>query len=725
VTNRSTNWSEDEYDRSSKRWLRKNPSSTKSTPPSSRPSTGADAPTATSPTASSGCQLSVAAEVRQASDNAPAEVLEALESTELKSKEVRKAPRVGVEAMTNGISEGKGAVDDRKDEGMEISIDYEDPRINEAVVSQAKEPASDNQVGRGKSGEEAKVRGRNGEKEAENKEPRNNPSPRERVARSLKDKIVETKKADTSTRESKRKKLIQGKRDKGEEERLFGVKKTGINFDKYDDVPVSCTGKGVPKPYDTFKDANLHELLQNNVELAGFNKPTPVQKFSMPICFAGRDLMACAQTGSGKTGGFLFPILQMMLVDSEDQLNDPNQHSRRGNSYGERYRREARPICLILSPTRELALQIHKEAQKFSYRTSIRTVCVYGGEEIFRQVMQLERGCQICIATPGRLVDLISRRRVSMSSVKYLCFDEADRMLDMGFEPQIRQIIEDSNMPNKDKRQTLMFSATFPKPIQNLAQDFLRDYVFLSVGRVGATCNLITQKVYYAEEHKKKEALMRVLPECKGLTLIFVERKRSADVLTEWLYEMGVDAVSIHGGRNQKERVTALDMFKSARCPILVATDVAARGLDIDNVTDVINFDMPSSIDTYVHRIGRTGRCGNSGTSITFVNERNKNVLHDLFHSLKENRQETPDWFIQLYRSAGTLKSSYRSHSSRFGGSDIRQQDNTNLGNQQMGLGRGSAHPSSSAKVQAVDDGWGDTEDTNQDAAGGDGWDSD
>mmetsp|Transcript_11845 Transcript_11845/g.21637 ORF Transcript_11845/g.21637 Transcript_11845/m.21637 type:complete len:810 (-) Transcript_11845:301-2730(-) len=522
-----------------------------------------------------------------------------------------------------------------------------------------------------------------------------------------------------------RKKLAAGTRNKNEEERLFGVKKTGINFDKYDDVPVSCTGKSVPKPVLNFDEAGLHELLLSNVKLAGFSKPTPVQKFSIPICRKNRDLMACAQTGSGKTGGFLFPILHKMLEDSEDALNNGSSSSSHRNYDNHRRRRGVYPECLILSPTRELAIQIHNESKKFCYRTPLKTVCVYGGEDIYRQVMQMERGCHICIATPGRLVDLINRRRVSMSRIRYLCFDEADRMLDMGFEPQIRHIIQDSDMPGKEKRQTLMFSATFPKQIQSLAQDFLEDYIFLSVGRVGATCSLVTQKVHYAEDGNKKEALMRVLPDCKGLTLIFVERKRSADLLTEWLYGMGVEAVSIHGDRSQDERKMALDMFKTGRCPILVATDVAARGLDIDNVTDVINYDMPSSIDTYVHRIGRTGRCGNSGTSITFVNERNRNVLHDLFHSLRENKQETPDWFIKLYRSAGTLRSSYRANG-RFGGNDVRQQDqNGDLGNAQTGLGRNNAIKPKPA--QATDDGWSDDDDPKDDAAdaGGDGWDSD
>uniref|UniRef100_A0A7S4DLH6 RNA helicase n=1 Tax=Lotharella globosa TaxID=91324 RepID=A0A7S4DLH6_9EUKA len=625
---------------------------------------------------------------------------------------------------------------------LDISIDYSDPVLDCPSLAQnaAAEPATRSAgveaqaTAEAEPSEKKNLVGRKAEPDAKAKEE----EAKKRKAKCDADTTAkakakeEDKKQEQGDNGVKWRKLQPGPRNTRDEERLFsGKAPSGINFDKYDDVQVQVRGRDVPKPHEAFNEANFHELLLANINLANFSKPTPVQKFSIPICREKRDLMACAQTGSGKTGGFLFPILQGMLEDSENKLNEAGSH------YGSRFnrgrsRRFCAPECLILSPTRELAMQIHKEAEKFSYRTPLATVCVFGGEDIRRQVDALKRGCNICIATPGRLVDLISRRRVvSMSKIRYLCFDEADRMLDMGFEPQIRQIIQDSDMPEKEHRQTLMFSATFPKPIQKLAQDFLRDYVFLSVGRVGATCSLITQKLQYAEESKKKEALIRVLPKCSGLTLIFVERKKSADYLTEWLYEKGWEAVSIHGDRSQDQRRMALDAFKTGRCPILVATDVAARGLDIDNVTDVINYDMPSSIDTYVHRIGRTGRRGNLGTSITFINERNRNVLHDLFHSLRENKQETPDWFVKLYRSSGTLRTSYRS-SSRFGAADVRQSEqeaNVPLGKAQVGLSGGG-------KIQGGNDGWGDDGDADADGGWGnpaeeaktvegDGWDSD
>jgi len=435
---------------------------------------------------------------------------------------------------------------------------------------------------------------------------------------------------------------------------LFGEAKTGINFENYDSIPVETSGECVPDPIASFKDYDFHEVLKANIELAGYEAPTPVQKHSVPIAGAGRDLMACAQTGSGKTAAFLFPLITKLLRTDLDALapedGRPSSFSRRRKAY---------PFSLILAPTRELATQIYEEARKFTYRTGLRPVVVYGGQEVRTQLKELEMGCDVLVATPGRLVDLIDRGKVSLSRVQYLCFDEADRMLDMGFEPQIRHIVERCDMP-VNGRQTLMFSATFPKEIQRLAQDFLNNYVFLAVGRVGSTTDFITQKVEYAQEKDKRDLLMSLLPTCEGLTLIFTETKRGADGLENFLYDQGVNATSIHGDRSQQERETALQNFRCGRCPVLVATDVAARGLDIPNVLHVINYDMPNSIDDYVHRIGRTGRCGNHGTAIAFVNEDNKNILRDLHDLLVENNQKVEHWFYELVHAGSGRPTSYR-----------------------------------------------------------------
>ncbi|CAG5174970.1 uncharacterized protein ALTATR162_LOCUS7914 [Alternaria atra] len=431
---------------------------------------------------------------------------------------------------------------------------------------------------------------------------------------------------------------------------LFGVpndpskQHTGINFEKYDDIPVEASGQGVPEPVTRFTNPPLDDHLLSNIELSGYKVPTPVQKYSIPIVMGGRDLMACAQTGSGKTGGFLFPILAQAFQNGP---SPPPAQAQGG--YGRQ--RKAYPTSLVLAPTRELVSQIFDEARKFAYRSWVRPCVVYGGADIGSQLRQIERGCDLLVATPGRLVDLIERGRISLASIKYLVLDEADRMLDMGFEPQIRRIVEGEDMPPTAGRQTLMFSATFPRDIQMLARDFLKDYIFLSVGRVGSTSENITQKIEYVEDVDKRSVLLDILhTHGAGLTLIFVETKRMADSLSDFLINQGFPATSIHGDRTQREREKALEMFRTGRCPILVATAVAARGLDIPNVTHVVNYDLPTDIDDYVHRIGRTGRAGNTGIATAFFNRGNRGVVRDLLDLLKEANQEVPGFLESIAR---------------------------------------------------------------------------
>jgi len=323
-----------------------------------------------------------------------------------------------------------------------------------------------------------------------------------------------------------------------------------------------------------------------------------------------------------------------------------------GQSYSRT--RKAYPTALILAPTRELVNQIHDEARKFAYRSWLRPAVVYGGADINGQLRMIERGCDLLSATPGRLVDLIERGRISLSNIRYLVLDEADRMLDMGFEPQIRRIVQEEDMPGVHERQTLMFSATFPRDIQVLAKDFLKDYIFLSVGRVGSTSENITQKIEYVEDHDKRSVLLDLLTSNQtGLTLVFVETKRMADMLSEFLLSSSFVATSIHGDRTQREREMALQTFRQGRTPVLVATAVAARGLDIPNVTHVINYDLPSDIDDYVHRIGRTGRAGNTGLSTAFFNRGNKNIVRDLIELLREANQEIPPWLESVAHESG------------------------------------------------------------------------
>ncbi|KKY15048.1 putative atp-dependent rna helicase ded1 [Phaeomoniella chlamydospora] len=447
-------------------------------------------------------------------------------------------------------------------------------------------------------------------------------------------------------------KHVPGPQNMKIERELFGVPDdpskahTGINFANYDDIPVEASGHDVPEAVNTFSNPPLDDHLLANIKLSRYTTPTPVQKYSIPIVMGGRDLMACAQTGSGKTGGFLFPILSQAFQNGPSTNAPPG-----GSGFGRQ--RKAFPTSLILAPTRELVSQIFDEARKFAYRSWVRPCVVYGGADIGTQLRSIERGCDLLVATPGRLVDLIERGRISLSNIKYLVLDEADRMLDMGFEPQIRRIVDGEDMPPVTQRQTLMFSATFPRDIQILARDFLKDYIFLSVGRVGSTSENITQKIEYVEDHDKRSVLLDILHTHQGgLTLIFVETKRMADTLSDFLINQSFPATAIHGDRTQRERERALEFFRNGRCPILVATAVAARGLDIPHVMHVINYDLPTDIDDYVHRIGRTGRAGNTGIATAFFNRGNRGIVRELIELLKEAHQDVPSFLENIAREA-------------------------------------------------------------------------
>ncbi|KAL9233015.1 hypothetical protein vseg_008058 [Gypsophila vaccaria] len=451
-------------------------------------------------------------------------------------------------------------------------------------------------------------------------------------------------------------------------EQAFGDQEnTGINFDAYEDIPVETSGENVPPPVNTFADIDLGNELNANIRRCKYVKPTPVQRYAIPISLAGRDLMACAQTGSGKTAAFCFPIISGIMTGEQPQ---------RPRGY-----RTVYPLALILSPTRELSMQINEEAKKFAYQTGVRVVVVYGGAPINQQLRELERGVDILVATPGRLVDLLERARVSLQMIRYLALDEADRMLDMGFEPQIRKIVEQTDMTPRGLRQTMLFSATFPKEIQRLASDFLGDYIFLAVGRVGSSTDLIMQRVEFVHESDKRSHLMDLLHAQRAsgahgkqsLTLVFVETKKGADALEHWLTINGFPATSIHGDRSQQERELALRSFKTGNTPILVATDVAARGLDIPHVAHVINFDLPNDIDDYVHRIGRTGRAGKTGLATAFFNENNSSLARSLAELMQEANQEVPEWLQRYSARASYGGGRSKRGGGRFGGRDFRR----------------------------------------------------
>jgi superfamily II DNA/RNA helicase len=421
--------------------------------------------------------------------------------------------------------------------------------------------------------------------------------------------------------------------DLAEVDALFAQRhnQRGISFDNYECIAVEIVPNDI-EAVTTFSGLNIHPILAENVGRCGYEKPTPVQKYGIPVSMNGKDLMACAQTGSGKTAAFLVPAVNHILVHGTSPAVN----------------RVSYPIALIMAPTRELALQIYDESRKLAYGSDIFCDVVYGGTSYPHHFEQ-----DILVACPGRLKDIFDRNQLSFSRTKFLILDEADRMLEMGFEEQIEYLVASvhSDMPPPEQRQTLMFSATFPVPIRNLAQKYLRrQYYLLTVGRVGSTTRNITQKVMWVEDDEKQEKLLELLYQQNqtDLVLIFVETKRSAEDLYALLYDAGIPTGTIHGDRKQNEREEALRRFKDGRTPILVATDVASRGLDIPNVAHVIQYDLPRSMDDYTHRIGRTGRAGNEGVATAFFNGGNGGLTEEIYGYLSEHEQHVPEWMESM-----------------------------------------------------------------------------
>lgn len=437
----------------------------------------------------------------------------------------------------------------------------------------------------------------------------------------------------------------------------------GINFDKYDNIQVNVSGDNVPQPIESFEAAGLRNIVLDNIKKSGYKKPTPVQKHALPIIMNGRDLMACAQTGSGKTAAFAVPIINTLLERSVDLVVT--------STYCE-------PQVVIVSPTRELTIQIWQQIVKFSLNSILKTVVTYGGTSVMHQRGKLSAGCHILVATPGRLLDFVEKGRVKFSSVQFLVLDEADRMLDMGFLPSIEKMVDHETMVPLGERQTLMFSATFPDEVQHLARRFLNNYLFLAVGIVGGACSDVEQNFYEVARNKKKDLLKEILERendsgTLGGTLVFVEMKKKADFIAVFLSENNYPTTSIHGDRLQRQREEALADFKSGRMSILVATAVAARGLDIKNVSHVINYDLPKGIDEYVHRIGRTGRVGNRGRATSFFDpEEDAPLRGDLVRILKQANQSVPDWMM-----GGNANRNFMPGRgiSKFGGEDVRESE--------------------------------------------------
>lgn len=400
-------------------------------------------------------------------------------------------------------------------------------------------------------------------------------------------------------------------------------------------------GDNVPKPLIEFKDAAFSEKVLKEFEMRGYTAPTPIQAQGWPMALSGRDMVGIAQTGSGKTISFALPA----LVHAKNQ-----EPLRKGDG----------PIVLILAPTRELCLQIQEEIDTYAKYFRLSTQAVYGGVSPQPQKQALMRGVEILVATPGRLIDLHEQGFAPLKRVSFLVLDEADRMLDMGFEPQLRKIIPQTNL----ERQTLMWSATWPHEVRELARNYMRDYIQVNIGSEDLTSNMkITQKIEIVEYRRKKDALLRVLKGEEGRIIVFCNMKRTCDDLEYLLQQESIRACAIHGDKSQGIRDRVIQDFKSGKKAILIATDVAARGLDVKDVKMVVNYDFPNNCEDYVHRIGRTAR-GNvtEGKAVTFFTEGDRNNAKDLVKVLNDAKQDVPRELRDLVGDSDSRKFS------RYGG---------------------------------------------------------
>jgi ATP-dependent RNA helicase RhlE len=368
-------------------------------------------------------------------------------------------------------------------------------------------------------------------------------------------------------------------------------------------APVAATPRAQadydPRPVG-FDTLGLEASLIEGVRIRGFNATTPIQSAVIPIVMDGDDLIGCADTGTGKTAAFLLPILNRLL---RSRAAAPEERG---------YTR-----VLILAPTRELAVQIADDVEGFTYHTDITSVAVYGGVEMGGQERALKSGVDIIIATPGRLMDHMRSKTVSFDKLDTLVLDEADRMMDMGFWPDVRRIVQ--ALPDSAARQTLLFSATMPDEVVRLADEVVREPKYVQIGSAGGPAKSITHTVENVPSGQKTEWLARFLRRADGPVLVFVRTKSGAERLARKLASFGLKAAALHADRTQAQRSQAIEGFRSGRYRVLVATDVAARGLDIDGITHVVNYEVPSNRETYVHRVGRTGRAEATGTALTLV----------------------------------------------------------------------------------------------------------
>lgn len=380
-------------------------------------------------------------------------------------------------------------------------------------------------------------------------------------------------------------------------------------------LSIRVSGFDVPRPVKTFEDCGFSSQLMNAIRKQAYEKPTAIQCQALPIALSGRDIIGIAKTGSGKTAAFVLP----MIVHIMDQ---PELEKEEG------------PIGVICAPTRELAHQIYLEAKKFAKSHGIRVAAVYGGMSKLEQFKELKAGCEIVVATPGRLIDMLKMKALTMLRATYLVLDEADRMFDLGFEPQIRSIVGQI----RPDRQTLLFSATMPRKVEKLARETLTDPIRVTVGEVGMANEDITQVVHVVpSDAEKLPWLLEKLPGMidDGDVLVFASKKATVDEIESQLAQRSFKVAALHGDKDQASRMEILQKFKSGIYHVLIATDVAARGLDIKSIKSVVNFDIARDMDMHVHRIGRTGRAGDKdGTAYTIITHKEARFAGELVNSL-------------------------------------------------------------------------------------------
>ncbi|XP_031625459.1 ATP-dependent RNA helicase dbp2-like isoform X3 [Contarinia nasturtii] len=412
-----------------------------------------------------------------------------------------------------------------------------------------------------------------------------------------------------------------------------------------DTLQITVSGNGCPSPIQSFEETNFPESVMKEMQRQAFTQPTAIQSQGWPIALSGRDLVGIAQTGSGKTLAYMLPAIVHI------------QHQKR-------LQRGDGPVVLVLAPTRELAQQIQTVTSEFGQQTSplVRNTCIFGGSPKGPQARDLDRGVEVVIATPGRLIDFLERGITNLARCTYLVLDEADRMLDMGFEPQIRKIIEQI----RPDRQVLMWSATWPKEVQALAEDFLGDYIMIRVGSLSLAANHnIRQIVQICQEEEKENRIIKLLKDVaadrNNKIIVFVETKKKVEDVLKLIRRENFAALSIHGDKSQMERDSVLNDFRCGKSSILIATDVAARGLDVEDVKYVINYDYPNSSEDYIHRIGRTGRCQQTGTAYTFFTNNNARQARELVGVLEEAGQSPDTALLELARMNGGGKNGSRS----------------------------------------------------------------